>query len=131
GGVFLISSGRSATVSVYLYRIEPTKDPPRRVISADAASTAANAMLRETPNAMSRRRSGDRPMMEYGCGQSRSWKDRSARSGATERWDVVWKFRLPGEWASREPVVNARTGRATVVLCGTGRCDLADFAEEK
>lgn len=110
----------SVTMFVHLYELSPTGEPPARVIPASEASDRANEVLRKTPKAMTRRSGGDRPVLEYAFVAGQSPRSNEGRRGASARWDLVWMFRLPTKCYSSEPIVNARTGEATVSVCETG-----------
>jgi hypothetical protein len=111
-------------VSVNLYELSPTNDPPARVIAASEASDRANRVLSEESNAMSKRREGDKAVLQYEFVAGQSSRDAAGRHDRDARLDLFWGFRLPSESFSRLPFINARTGEASVGgVCGTGDAD--------
>ena len=113
-------SPNGITACVSLHRLHPKSGTPSPIISADAASDAADAELRETPNALSRRREGDFPALQYNASEDLG----------KSHWDLVWMFRLPNGRFGSPPIVNARTGKVTIYICGTGLPD-SDFSPER
>jgi hypothetical protein len=110
GAVLYEVSSAGIIAFIDLYRLVPTNGAPAPIITAAAASDAADATLRETLNAMSKRRDGDRPVLQYGASEELG----------NSRWDLAWEFRLPNDRFGSPPIVNARTGKVTVFICGTG-----------